>query len=65
MKVGDLRDHMRDCGMLDRWGDNSNELTPSAKTLFSTVKAELLEQRTFVEFKGQIWLLYLERPLDF
>jgi AAA domain len=65
VKVGDLRDHMRDCGMLDRWGDNSNELTPSAKTLFSTVKAELLEQRTFVEFKGQIWLLYLERPLDF
>jgi hypothetical protein len=45
--------------------DSSVELTPGAKTLFSTVKAEMLAQRTFVEFKGLIWVLYPERPLDF
>ena len=42
VKVEDLRDRMRDCGMLDRWGDNSNELAPTAKVLFSKVKAEMI-----------------------
>jgi hypothetical protein len=67
VKVEDLRDRMRDCGMLDCY-DSSVELLPAAKTLFSTVKAELIapgKDRAFIEFKGLIWRLYPEQPLEF
>ena len=57
VKADDVRDRMRDFGMLDCY-DKSTELTRAAQTLFSTVKAELTGRRVFIEFKGQIWRLY-------